>query len=130
MIGVDMSFVTDDEVRADRLFTSFSIFTAELLDSFAALGLQRRFCLMVYPWQEKLVRVRFPGFSVCVVSWKPSQWLDTLTRGRVRCRSLIRRLNRHAVAVKKHGIRCVWFPYAMPDRFFAPGVPYVPQSTI
>ena len=25
MIGVDMSFVTDDEVRADRLFTSFSI---------------------------------------------------------------------------------------------------------
>lgn len=110
MIGVDLTFILDREIKEKRFVSSFSIFVADILDAFKQKGLQDKFCLIVFEWHEEYIRQRFSGFSVCPVKWKPSEWMCVLSKGKYRGRKFVRWFNTY----KFSKCACIWFPYALP----------------
>lgn len=79
MIGIDLRFISDDEIKAGRLLGSYSNVISDILDVFAKSGISDGFSLIVYKKQEDLVTGRFPHFKITVLNALTLRILQRLT---------------------------------------------------
>lgn len=67
MVAVDLRFLSEMEGKKEECLSSFSIYTAELLDEFKRRKLTDNFVLLVPRHAKKLAQKRFSGFrNICV----------------------------------------------------------------
>ena len=85
MILIDTTFFAHTEAKNKKLTYSTSIFTADLLDAFAALGMSDKFCLIVNFNHLDFFKERFPSYKIISAHWWPVTLLYKLTKGQKNC---------------------------------------------
>ena len=81
-IGVDVTSFGNEEIINKTLSLSTSIFTADLLDGFAALGKAGHFTLIAGEAHESFFRERFPQYRTVPVKSPPFSILAELSGGK------------------------------------------------
>lgn len=123
MIAIDTTLFVPEEIKERRLFKSFSIFLAELLDGFIELNLEKNFCLIVSSEAESFVKERFPGYAVVVVKSVYIYMVSRLFKTK-RTGPIIRiRHNIYRRKLKSQKFDAVFFPYALPENVVDLGIP-------
>ena len=117
MILVDTTFFAHTEAKNKKLTYSTSIFTADLLDAFAALGMSDKFCLIVNFNHLDFFKERFPSYKIISAHWWPVTLLYKLTKGRKTANRLIKKSGAFRRIAEKSGADALWFPYAMNETF-------------
>lgn len=117
MILVDTTFFAHTEAKNKKLTYSTSIFTADLLDAFAALGMSDKFCLIVNFNHLDFFKERFPSYKIISAHWWPVTLLYKLTKGRKTANRLIKKSGAFRRIAEKSGADAIWFPYAMNETF-------------
>ena len=122
-IAIDCTFFGHEEARTQKLSLSTSIFTADILDAFASLGLSENFTLLVNYNHEHFFRERFPQFKLKVLRFFPLTLAYHLTGGRFKGTKYLKKLGIFKRAVKHGDFSAVWFPYAMNQTFIRTKIP-------
>ena len=117
MILVDTTFFAHTEAKNKKLTYSTSIFTADLLDAFAALGMSDKFCLIVNFNHLDFFKERFPSYKIISAHWWPVTLLYKLTKGRKTANRLIKKSGAFRRIAEKSGADALWFPYSMNETF-------------
>ena len=117
MILVDTTFFAHTEAKNKKLTYSTSIFTADLLDAFAALGISDKFCLIVNFNHLDFFKERFPAYKIISAHWWPVTLLYKLTKGKKTANRLIKSSGSFRKIAEKSGADAIWFPYAMNETF-------------
>lgn len=117
MILVDTTFFAHTEAKNKKLTYSTSIFTADLLDAFAALGMSDKFCLIVNFNHLDFFKERFPSYKIISAHWWPVTLLYKLTKGKKTANRLIKSSGAFRKIAEKSGADAIWFPYAMNETF-------------
>ena len=117
MILVDTTFFAHTEAKNKKLTYSTSIFTADLLDAFAALGMSDKFCLIVNFNHLDFFKERFPSYKIISAHWWPVTLLYKLTKGRKTANRLIKKSGAFRKIAEKSGADALWFPYSMNETF-------------
>ena len=117
MILVDTTFFAHTEAKNKKLTYSTSIFTADLLDAFAALGISDKFCLIVNFNHLDFFKERFPAYKIISAHWWPVTLLYKLTKGRKTANRLIKKSGAFRKIAEKSGADALWFPYSMNETF-------------
>lgn len=112
-IAVDTTSFGHDEVRRKCLVNSTSLFTADLLDGFAALGKAGCFTLIVNESHEEFFRQRFPQYRLLVLKWLPLSLLRTVSGGTIAGTKYIKKLSIYRRAAEKAGFDLLWFPFTV-----------------
>ena len=117
MILIDTTFFAHTEAKNRKLTYSTSIFTADLLDAFAKLGMANNFCLIVNFNHVDFFKERFPQYKIVVAKWWPVTLLYRLTKGKKTANKLIKKSGAFKKIAEKCGASAIWFPYAMNETF-------------
>lgn len=117
MILIDTTFFAHSEAKNKKLTYSTSIFTADLLDAFAALGISDKFCLIVNFNHLDFFKERFPAYKIISAHWWPVTLLYKLTKGKKTANRLIKSSGAFRKIAEKSGADAIWFPYAMNETF-------------
>ena len=117
MILIDTTFFAHTEAKNKKLTYSTSIFTADLLDAFAALGMSDKFCLIVNFNHLDFFKERFPSYKIISAHWWPVTLLYKLTKGRKTANRLIKKSGAFRRIAEKSGADALWFPYSMNETF-------------
>ena len=117
MILIDTTFFAHTEAKNKKLTYSTSIFTADLLDAFAALGMSDKFCLIVNFNHLDFFKERFPSYKIISAHWWPVTLLYKLTKGRKTANRLIKKSGAFRKIAEKSGADALWFPYSMNETF-------------
>lgn len=117
MIAIDTTFFAHSEAKNRKLTYSTSIFTADLLDAFAKLGISDHFCLIVNFNHIDFFTERFPDYKIVVSKWWPVTLLYKLTKGKKTANKLIKKSRAFKKIAEKCGANAIWFPYAMDETF-------------
>lgn len=117
MILIDTTFFAHSEAKNKKLTYSTSIFTADLLDAFAALGISDKFCLIVNFNHLDFFKERFPAYKIISAHWWPVTLLHKLTKGKKTANRLIKSSGAFRRIAEKSGADAIWFPYAMNETF-------------
>lgn len=117
MILIDTTFFAHSEAKNKKLTYSTSIFTADLLDAFASLGISGRFCLIVNFNHLDFFKERFPSYKIISAHWWPVTLLHKLTKGKKTANRLIKSSGAFRKIAEKSGADAIWFPYAMNETF-------------
>lgn len=121
--AIDCTFFGHEEAESKKLSLSTSIFTADILDAFAKLGLAENFTLLVNYNQEAFFRDRFPKFKVKVLRSFPLSLAFRLSGGRFKGTKYLKKLGIFKRTVEKGGFDAVWFPYCVDYTFVASRLP-------
>ena len=121
-IAVDTTFFGHEEARAKRLSLSTSIFTADILDAFANLGLSSDITLFVNYNHEKFFRERFPKYKLCVLRFLPLTILHKITHGKFKGTKYLKKLGIFKRKLEKN-FDAVWFPYCVDYTFVKTKIP-------
>ena len=115
MIAIDCTFISHGECRKNRLFTSFSIFIAEILDAFVAIDKANEFCLVINDFQVSLVQKRFPQYQYIVIPCFPCRHIsNTIGRGGGKLSVIVKKLGIYRKIVDREKFEMMWYPYALP----------------
>lgn len=114
-ILVDTTFFAHSEAKNKKLTYSTSIFTADLLDGFAKLGLSENFILIVNFNQLDFFKERFPEYKICVAKLLPVGLFYKLTHKTAT--KFIKKFGAFRRIAEKSGADAIWFPYAMNETF-------------
>lgn len=117
MILIDTTFFAHSEAKNKKLTYSTSIFTADLLDAFAALGISDKFCLIVNFNHLDFFKERFPSYKIISAHWWPVTLFHKLTKGKKTANRLIKSSGAFRKIAEKSGADAIWFPYAMNETF-------------
>ncbi len=117
MIAIDTTFFAHTEAKNKKLTYSTSIFTADLLDAFAKLGVADNFCLIVNFNHVDFFKERFPQYKIVSAKWWPLTLLEKITKGKKTANKLIKKSGAFKRIVEKCGASAIWFPYAMNETF-------------
>ena len=117
MILIDTTFFAHTEAKNKKLTYSTSIFTADLLDAFAALGMSDKFCLIVNFNHLDFFKERFPSYKIISAHWWPVTLRYKLTKGRKTANRLIKKSGAFRKIAEKSGADALWFPYSMNETF-------------
>lgn len=112
-IAVDATSFGHDEVKRKSLVNSTSIFTADLLDGFAALGKESLFTLIVNEGHEAFFRERFPQYKLLALKWLPLSLLRRLSGEKFAGTKYIKKLGIYKKKVEKAGFDLLWFPFTV-----------------
>ena len=121
-IAVDTTFFGHEEARAKKLTLSTSIFTADILDAFANLGLSSDITLFVNYNHEKFFRERFPKYKLCVLRFLPLTILHKITHGKFKGTKYLKKLGIFKRKLEKN-FDAVWFPYCVDYTFVKTKIP-------
>ena len=122
-IAIDCTFFGHEEARTKKLSLSTSIFTADILDAFASLGLSGNFTLLVNYNHEHFFRERFPQFKLKVLHFFPLSLAYHLTGGRFKGTKYLKKLGIFKRAVEHGDFSAVWFPYCVDYTFVKTKLP-------
>lgn len=120
MIGIDLRFISDDEIKAGRLLGSYSNVISDILDVFAKSGISDGFSLIVYKKQEDLVTGRFPHFKITVLNALTLRILQRLTGHNMT--GYISRVKIWQSPLKD--IDMIWYPITAPGQVMSKKIPY------
>ena len=122
-IAIDCTFFGHEEARTKKLSLSTSIFTADILDAFARMGMAASFTLIVNYNHASFFRERFPEYTLRVLRFLPLALAYRLTSGRFKGTKYLKKLGFFRRAVEKGGFDAVWFPYCVDYTFVATRLP-------
>lgn len=122
-IVIDCTFFGHEEARTHKLSLSTSIFTADILDAFARLGLADNFTLFVNYNHAAFFRERFPQYKLCVLSFFPLAIANKLTGGRFKGTKYLKKLGIFKRKAEKGGFDAIWFPYCVDYTFVKTKLP-------
>lgn len=116
-IAIDCTFFGHNEARDKKLSLSTSIFTADILDAFARMGLADNFVLFVNYNHADFFRERFPQYKLCVLRFFPLSIANKLTRGRFKGTKYLKKLGIFKRKAENGGFSAIWFPYCVDYTF-------------
>ena len=122
-IAIDCTFFGHGEAENGRLSLSTSIFTADILDSFAKRGLAESLTLLVNYSHEDFFKRRFPGFKMKVLRFFPLSAACKLTGGRFRGTKYLKKWGFFRRAAENGGFDAIWFPYCVDYTFVSTRLP-------
>lgn len=122
-IAIDCTFFGHEEARKKHLSLSTSIFTADILDAFARMGLSEHVTLLVNYNHADFFRERFPTYKLCVLRFAPLTLLYKCTGGRFKGTKYLKKLGFFKRAVEKSGFDALWFPYCVDYTFVKTSIP-------
>lgn len=123
MIAVDVTFVSDEEVRSGVLSCSIPIFLSEILDEIVTLGYSENFILLVNSNAKKLISKRFPHFRVVSVGGFIAR-ISFQIFGK-QLNGFFRKNSFFEKTLMCKGIEHVWYPYLLPESMFGEKIDYV-----
>lgn len=112
-IAVDTTSFGHDEVRHGNLVNSTSLFTADLLDGFAAIGKTDCFTLIVNEGHVEFFARRFPQYRLFAPKWIPLSLLRTISGGKIAGTKYIKKLGIYRRQVEKAAFDLIWFPFSV-----------------
>ena len=124
-IAIDCTFFGHNEAIDKKLSLSTSIFTADILDAFADMGLAGNFTLLVNYNHESFFKERFSQYKLCVLKSLPLSFAYKLTWGKFKGTKYLKKLGFFSRAVKKGSYDAVWFPFAGDYTYQETGLPSV-----
>lgn len=124
-IAIDTTSFGHDEVRRGNLVNSTSIFTADLLDGFAAIGKAGCFTLIVNDDHEEFFTRRFPQYQLLALKWFPLSLLRAITGGKIAGTKYIKKLGIYRRKVEKAMFDLIWFPYSVSYSIARTSIPSV-----
>ena len=124
-IAIDTTFFGHEETENKNLVNSTSIFTADLLDEFSALGHANNCTLIVSKNQEAFFKERFPQYKRLVLQWLPLTILNKISKGRFRGTKYIKKFGIYRRRIEKERFDIIWFPFAGDYTFVKSNTPGV-----
>lgn len=122
-IAIDCTAFGHNEAKSKKLSLSTSIFTADILDAFASLGLSEHFTLFVNYNHEFFFRERFPEYKLCVLRFFPLAIANKLTGGRFKGTKYLKKLGIFKRKAENGGFDAIWFPYCVDYTFVKTKLP-------
>lgn len=122
-IAIDCTFFGHNEAKSKKLSLSTSIFTADILDAFAKMGLADNFVLFVNYNHTSFFRERFPKYKLCVLSFLPLTIANKISGGRFKGTKYLKKLGVFKRKAEKDGFTAIWFPYCVDYTFVKTKLP-------
>lgn len=122
-IGVDVTSFGNKEIINKTLSLSTSIFTADLLDGFAALGKAGHFTLIAGEAHESFFRERFPQYRTVPVKSPPFSILSELSGGKISGAKYLKKFGVYRRIVEKLAPDILWFPFSVPYSIARTNIP-------
>lgn len=122
-IAIDCTFFGHNESEAKKLSLSTSIFTADILDSFAKMGMADNFTLFVNYNHASFFRERFPQYKLCLLSFFPLSLANKLTGGRFKGTKYLKKLGIFKRKAEEDGFSAIWFPYCVDYTYIKTNLP-------
>ena len=124
-IAIDCTFFGHAEAKSKKLSLSTSIFTADILDAFAKMGLADNFVLFVNYNHADFFRERFPEYKLCVLSFFPLTLANKITGGRFKGTKYLKKIGIFKRKAEKGGFSAIWFPYCVDYTFVKTKLPSI-----
>ncbi len=122
-IAIDCTAFGHKEAKDKKLSLSTSIFTADILDAFASLGLAEHFTLFVNYNHESFFRNRFPQYKLCVLRFFPLTVANILSGGNFKGTKYLKKLGFFKRSAEKGRFDAIWFPYCVDYTFVKTKLP-------
>lgn len=125
MIGIDLTFVHPQEIKKNKIYRSFSIFVADLLDAFVKLNLQDNFCLLVNNYALSFMKTRFSDYKINPIAWVPSDIIYYISSGKKAATNSAKTFRAYHRSLKNKDVDLIWYPYGLPENIGEYSIPYI-----
>lgn len=124
-IAIDTTFFGHEEIKNKNLTNSTSIFTADLLKAFDAIGLANNFTLIINESHKSFFKEAFPNYKLLVLKWIPLTVLHFFSFGKLNGTKYIKKFGIYRKTIEKHNFNLIWFPFAGDYTYVKTSIPSV-----